>query len=122
MGWCMGKKEGLIRRDFGGIDMISSEAPIQDFLISDDAISIPENGSCGGWRSCQVVLRKKPLVASGYKKNAKESPFSRNLGNNKRVSFSEEYSTPLWMISQIDLRMRALIFRERKAINYLYPF
>ena len=90
--------------------MISSEAPIQD-QGSEDAISIPENGSCGGWKSFEVVLRKKSFVAPGYKKNAKESPFFGNLSSNEWVSFSEEYSTPLQMISQMDFRRKGCIDR-----------
>ena len=61
--------------------MISSEAPIQDQLneLSGTAISIPENGLRGGWKSFEVILRKKSLVAPGYKKNAKKSRFYRSL-------------------------------------------
>jgi hypothetical protein len=47
--------------------------------VRKNAISILENGSCGGWRSFEGVLRKRCFVVPGYKENETGLPFFRNL-------------------------------------------
>jgi len=60
--------------------------------LKKNAISIPENGSCGSRKSFEGALRKKSFVAPGYEANETEFPFFRNLNSDERVSFIKEYS------------------------------
>jgi hypothetical protein len=43
--------------------MISSEAPCS-IELNEDAISIPENGSCIGWKKFKRIVKKKVFYCS----------------------------------------------------------